>query len=283
MKRNLYILIPTLLLIPISLNSQTSKDLSISFQLHSSDYDIPTDLVKSVAYTETRFYHNVPDENHQACSGIPHSYGIMGLRNDDWFGHSLLKAAELIGISKDSIVLNYDLNIKAASALLSYYANEFKINRNNLNEWKTVLEKYSGIPQEEVKEFYSFDAFKVLSEGTIINGVEITAHPEIDMSIFREEVNPLNKLKNIESEDYGPAVWDPSSNYTANNISQIFGVVHDTEGSFSGALSWLKNPSSNASSHYIIRSSDGYIVQLVREPTSYSRFRPRKPQCLHNC
>jgi hypothetical protein len=72
-------------------------------------------------------------------------------------------------------------------------------------------------------------------------------------------------MKNLESTDYGPAVWDPSPNYTANGISQLFSVVHTTEGSFAGALSWLKNPASIASSHYIIRSSDGYIVQLVRE------------------
>lgn len=249
----------------ICLKSQSIENISNFFEQSAIQFNIPLDLLKAVAYAETRFYHNIPDSSHQSCSGIPHTYGIMGLRNDDWFGNSLLEAAKLIGENPDDLIYNLELNIKGAAALLSKYAEEFKINRNNLLEWKDILEQYSGIPQNEVKPFYSFDVFKVLSEGTFINGVEILPHSEIDMSIFSEEVNPQNKLKNIESDDYPPAVWDPSPNFTANAINQLFSVVHSTEGSFAGALSWLKNPSAQASSHYIIRSSDGYIVQLVRE------------------
>lgn len=244
---------------------QTSDDLVNSFYRYALEFDVPEDVLKAVAYTETRFYHVIPDSNHKSCSGIPQSYGIMGLRNDDWFGHSLLDAADLISESSENLISNIDLNIKGAAALLSLYADQAKINRNNLSEWKPILEKYSGIPQEEVQPFYSFDVFKVLSEGTSTNGIRIGPHPEINMKVFSEEVNPKNKLKNIESEDYGPAVWDPSPNFTANAINQLFSVVHSTEGSFAGSLSWLKNPSAQASSHYIIRSSDGYIVQLVRE------------------
>ncbi len=119
--------------------------------------------------------------------------------------------------------------------------------------------------------------FKVMNEGTKLNGVVINSHKEVDMTQFGENVNPKNKLKNIEkigstqsplnanSTDYPPAVWDPSPNFTPNAISQKFLVVHDTEGSFASSVSILKEPSYQASSHYIIRSSDGYIVQLVRE------------------
>lgn len=254
-----------ILVITLPLRSQTPDEMRNSFQEYSIQYNVPTDLLKAVAFTETRIYHIIPYSDHASCSGIPHSYGIMGLRNDDWFGHSLTDAAQLIDTNPDLLIQNFDLNIKGAAALLSNYANQMKINRNNFNEWKPVLEKYSGIPQDDVKEFYSFDVFKVLYEGTNTNGIKIEAHAEINMEQFGENVNPSNKLKNIESEDYGPAVWDPSPNYTANSISQLFSVVHSTEGNFAGALSWLKNPSAQASSHYIIRSSDGYIVQLVRE------------------
>lgn len=255
----------TYLSVTFSQFAQTYDEIENSFQNSANQFSIPVDIIKAVAYAETRFYHNIPSEEHQSCAGIPHTYGIMGLRNDTWFGTSLLKAAELIKENPDSLISNAALNIKGASALLSSIADEVKIRRSNLNEWKPVLEKYSGIPQDEVREFYSFDAFKVLSEGTSTNGIEISAHPEIDIGVFGENVNPQNKLKNLESADYGPAVWDPSPNYTSNGINQLFSVVHTTEGSFAGALSWLKNPASSASSHYIIRSSDGYIVQLVRE------------------
>ncbi len=254
-----------ILIFIVTVKGQNSSELDYLFKLYSEEYNLPSDLLKAVAYTETRFYHHVPDSTHSSCSGMPHSYGIMGLRNDDWFGYSLIEAAKLLNAPAEELINDYSKNIKGAAALLSLYADELKINRNNLNEWKPVLEKYSGIPQNDVKEFYSFDVFKVLNEGTNLNGIEIEAHPEINMQLFDENVNPSNKLKNIESEDYPPAVWDPSPNFTANSITRLFSVVHSTEGSFAGALSWLKNPQSQASSHYIIRSSDGYIVQLVRE------------------
>ncbi len=245
--------------------AQSPEEITNAFQSSGTLYNVPVDILKSIAHTETRLSHIIPDESHEACSGMPHSYGIMGLKDDDWFGHSLVEAANLIGATPEMLIYNYELNIRGAAALLYNLAAEMKINRKNLNNWKPVLEKYSGIPQEDVKEFYSFDAFKVLSEGTITNGIQIDSHAEIDMKQFNEEVNPENKLQNIQSDDYPPAVWDPSSNFTSFNINQLFAVVHDTEGSFAGSVSWLKNPAAQASSHYIIRSSDGYVVQLVKE------------------
>jgi photosystem II stability/assembly factor-like uncharacterized protein len=71
--------------------------------------------------------------------------------------------------------------------------------------------------------------------------------------------------------DYPPAHWLPasSSNYTKANrplsspITTV--VVHTTEGSYGGTLSWFRNPSSHATAHYVVRSSDGDITQMVRE------------------
>ncbi len=260
-------------------SNQNNTELENTFSNYAQMYDIPVDLLKSVAYTETRMMQIIPNENDDAnCTNMPKAYGIMGLRDDDWFGHSLVEGANLIGASVDQVKNDARSNIQAAAALLSKYAYELNvIDRNDVNSWRSVLEKYSGIPQEDIKPFYSFDVFKVLNEGTKINGVTINGHNEIDMSQFGEDVNPKNKLKNIEkidgsqsplrvqSTDYPPAVWDPSPNYTANSIAQKFLVVHDTEGPFAGSVSWLKNPAASASSHYIIRSSDGYIKQLVRE------------------
>lgn len=67
---------------------------------------------------------------------------------------------------------------------------------------------------------------------------------------------------------YPGATWDPSPNhYTTvrhkNSQDVTTVVIHTTEGSFASSLSWLQNPASEASSNYMIRSSDGYIVQLV--------------------
>ncbi|MBV6513374.1 MAG: hypothetical protein FMNOHCHN_02905 [Ignavibacteriaceae bacterium] len=236
------------------------------FDEASQRYQIPVNILKAVAFSETRGVHIINDEeSHQSCIGLPHVYGIMGLRNDHWFGKSVDKASEITGFTPDQITSDERINILAAAALLDFYAAERGINRNNINNWKEVIESYSGIRQDAVKPLYSYEIFRVMKEGYISENLSIPVNQEIDLGIFPEYVKPGNDPVYIESEDYGPAVWDPSPNYTNGNISHQFSVVHTTQGGFAGSVSWLKNPAANASTHYIIRSSDGYIVQLVRE------------------
>jgi hypothetical protein len=58
-----------------------------------------------------------------------------------------------------------------------------------------------------------------------------------------------------------------SSNYNTGRggvkISMV--VIHDTEGSYDGSISWFQDPASQVSAHYILRSSDGDITQMVSE------------------
>jgi len=59
------------------------------------------------------------------------------------------------------------------------------------------------------------------------------------------------------------AVYSVSNRPISSRITTI--VVHTTDGSYSGTLSWFRNPAARASAHYVIRSSDGEITQMVRE------------------
>ena len=71
----------------------------------------------------------------------------------------------------------------------------------------------------------------------------------------------------IASTDYGPAIWNPahSTNYTASRSAAVSAVtVHTTQGSYAGAISWFQNSTANVSAHYVIRSSDGQVTQMVR-------------------
>lgn len=65
--------------------------------------------------------------------------------------------------------------------------------------------------------------------------------------------------------DFPSASWDPSPNYNSRSGTAVREVIqHTTEGSFSGAISWFKNPASDVSAHYVL-SSSGQVVQMVRE------------------
>ncbi len=70
--------------------------------------------------------------------------------------------------------------------------------------------------------------------------------------------------------DYPGARWVPaySGNYTVANRPSShpirYVIVHVTQGSYVGAISWFQNPNSRVSAHYVLRSSDGEVTQMVR-------------------
>lgn len=62
------------------------------------------------------------------------------------------------------------------------------------------------------------------------------------------------------------AAFDPacSCNFTANGlVSYDHVVVHTMQGSYAGTKSWFKNPAAQVSAHYIMRSVDGEVTQMV--------------------
>ncbi len=70
--------------------------------------------------------------------------------------------------------------------------------------------------------------------------------------------------------DYPGARWVPaySGNYTTANRPSShpirYVIIHVTQGSYAGAISWFQNPRARVSAHYVLRSSDGEITQMVR-------------------
>ena len=69
------------------------------------------------------------------------------------------------------------------------------------------------------------------------------------------------------SADYPPAIWNPaaSCNYSARSVGISHVAIHTTQGSYASAISWFQNCASSVSAHYVIRSSDGQITQMVTE------------------
>ncbi|GAA2739758.1 N-acetylmuramoyl-L-alanine amidase [Kitasatospora cinereorecta] len=53
------------------------------------------------------------------------------------------------------------------------------------------------------------------------------------------------------------------ANRTGADIDHI--VIHDTEGGYAGSLATFQNPATMASAHYLLRSSDGHVTQMVAD------------------
>jgi len=246
------------------------RELPTVFAEVASEFDVPVDILKAIAFVETRWKQRTPT----AVEGeMPPSYGVMGLRDDDYFGHSLAEAGKLLGINPEVLKLSARQNIRGAAAFLRRIADEQRQSgkqvTNKLESWKDVVAKYSGIPQTELAELYAYDVFRVLSTGYHLGGIEIEQR-QIDLNMFSKRVRGEDRLEGIlRPNDYPGATWVPAhaNNFAVSNRPTTFTidrvVIHTTAGSYAGTISWFQNPSALVSAHYVVRSSDGAVTQMV--------------------
>jgi hypothetical protein len=203
---------------------------------------IPSDILKAVSYTLTRYYHHIPKKPED----VP-QYGIMGI-------FKLSDAEKFSGISSEGIINDEYLNLLAGAKLLKKYLEDCG------GDLRCALRNYGG-------EIFAEDVLKLLKNGLDYPVLPIKPHPEITLI---DEENPIKPNACPPGPEY-PLVdrWIPAdaSNYTSSNrptsypITKI--IVHTTEGSYAGAISWFQNPSANVSAHYVLRSSDGEATQMV--------------------
>ncbi|MEV5608927.1 peptidoglycan recognition family protein [Streptomyces sp. NPDC052225] len=71
--------------------------------------------------------------------------------------------------------------------------------------------------------------------------------------------------------DYPPAESVPAStsNYTVSSRPSSYPIdyviIHVTQETYANTLAIFQNPDKKVSAHYVVRSADGHVVQLVRE------------------
>jgi N-acetyl-anhydromuramyl-L-alanine amidase AmpD len=79
---------------------------------------------------------------------------------------------------------------------------------------------------------------------------------------------------------YPPIEWMAASrsNYDLGRWAPISAIViHETDGPWTSAVNWFRNPRSRVSAHYIVRAWDGGIVQTVAESDTAYHARNANP------
>jgi len=82
---------------------------------------------------------------------------------------------------------------------------------------------------------------------------------------------PAHAAKTTSTVDYPGAVWVPASsqNYTTarrpNQYPVKYVVIHVTQETYQNTIGIFQDPASQVSAHYVVRSSDGKITQMVHE------------------
>ena len=237
--------------------------------------DIPRGLLEAVSFTNTHCFH-LTDANyfHDDPDAMPRAYGMMGLVKDGkgYFRENLHLVSELSGISEAEILESPEKNVLA-------YAKAFErlTKENGVKEIKgylSVIQQLSELPIGEEKDVYPMHSM-LYSVCMFLNDTKNaeqygfkTYH--IDLAeTFPEDIGMLTtpEIGITRDSDYPLAIWDPAAecNFSdrTNPVSAV--VIHDAEGSYAGCISWFKNCDAQVSAHYVIRSSDGQVTQMVRE------------------
>ncbi|RTQ47817.1 hypothetical protein EJV47_18025 [Hymenobacter gummosus] len=259
---------------------------------------IPRGVLEAVAFTQTHIRHIQPTEP-ASCTGMPLPVGVMGLVADGkgYFRENLRTVARLAEVSEEQIKTDPRSHILAYAAAYARLAAEQRLTAANPAEHRAVLVALSELPlaadavntfaldahlygvlsfltrpenqlqyhfpnyQLDLPAFFGAGNYRVLSAGhTEVSGRGVQGGGQVfDPSSSTYSV--------VTSADYGPAL----TNMTTCNYSSRSGVavthyaIHTVQGTYAGCISWFKNCSASVSAHYVVRSSDGQVTQMVAE------------------
>ncbi|MDX2003571.1 MAG: N-acetylmuramoyl-L-alanine amidase [Chitinophagales bacterium] len=252
-------------------------------------YQLPLGLLEAVSYTNTRMQHLTPNET-ESCMGLPKYLGLMGLVADgkSYFKNNLSSVSQLSGISTDSIAQYPAVNVmayakalqllagshpnepaaymKALVALSEFPKNDSLLNDFAVNSWLYGI--YSFLANGNMQRDYSFPNYQINLPSLFGSNYNILSAPQVLASPQGIYGNGQAYQRSGRSMDYGPAIWDAAAtcNYSTRGGVAVSAVtIHTVQGSYAGAISWFKNCSAQVSAHYVIRSSDGQVTQMVAE------------------
>lgn len=270
-----------------------AADFAEAYRLYPA---VPKGMLEAVSYTQTHIRHIGAGEQ-PSCMGMPLPSGVMGLFADGqgYFRENLKLVARLSGISAEQIAADPRTNILAYAAAYARLATEKRLPANQPSRHLPVLIELSELPLASgAVNNYALDShlYSVLSFLTKPANQTQYGFPNYHLDLRKvfgtnydilsggttqvmpDEVrgeghvyDPNGSAARVASTDYGPAITDLTTcNFSTRSGTAITHyAIHTTQGSYAGTISWFKNCTAQVSAHYVIRSSDGQVTQMVTE------------------
>ena len=220
-----------------------------TFAEAGAEFHVPAALLAGVGWAETRWQMVRGSEE---FPGRAPAFGVMALR-----GAALERGAALAGVTVEAARHDPVANIRAAAALLDAYASAAGIDRAAIEQWSAVVARYSEIGHSEAQAAYVREVDRALAHAGARAGLAPSA-AAADCSV------PPGG-----APDYAPAVWRASPNFdqrASDSTGAIHVVIiHTCETNYASCWSWLVNPASQVSAHYVVNEDGSETSQLVRE------------------
>lgn len=227
--------------------------------------EIPHGLLRAISLTNTQGHH-LTDADYSFDvddpSAMPRAYGMMGLVKDGkgCFRENLPLVAKLSGISEEAILSDPEANVTAYAKAMVMVAEELRVSMDTPESCIPLIQELSELPLREEKD--ELPMMMMLYSVYHYLGSDLK-------SLFKEDYEMLSStgLSFSKETDYPEALWVPAPECNFEERTKpISGVViHYTEGSYAGCISWFQNCDAQVSAHYVIRSFDGQVTQMVRE------------------
>ncbi|MCR4848067.1 MAG: N-acetylmuramoyl-L-alanine amidase [Bacteroidales bacterium] len=226
---------------------------------------LPKGMLEAVSFTNTQCHHltdadyTIPADDPTA---MPRTYGMMGLVRDGkgYFRENLHTVAELSGFSEQEILDDPAVNVLAYAKACEKTASQMGINSKAPEAWMPVIMALSELPMGEKKDELPMKMMLYSVYDHL--GCNLKA-------LFGEDYAVLSgtEVSLAKETDYPNAIWNPAAecNYEARTKEVSAVVIHYTEGSYAGCISWFQNCDAQVSAHYVIRSYDGQVTQMVLE------------------
>lgn len=249
---------------------------------------VPRGVLESVSFQYVRFSPNtILDTVESDLSQRPRSYTVMGLtlHGKGVFRENARQLASLSPYSLDEILWQPGVAVKAYACAFALKQIEYQCFGESMEQYRQIFIDLCELPlTQNLSEDFAMNSYLYMiywflakEEHTRYGVPRRTIHLE---ELFGEELDRLQSprvelpamgdTRSVNTDpDYANAVFVPaaSCNYSTGRggatISSI--TIHYTQGSYSGAIAWFQNCSAKASSHYVIRSVDGQVTQMVRE------------------
>lgn len=239
-----------------------------AFTQASDEFQVPRALLVAVGYGETHL------DDHDGEPSSANGYGVMHLVSNPE-RQTLEEAAKLTGEPASELRTNTVSNIRGGAAVLRAYADALKLtaaDREDLAEWYPVVARYGGYSDATLARLYADTVYEIVGTGVRARvedgGTVVTEAQQVTPD--RGQYGLVRSLDSLaaQSDDYPAAHWVAanSGNYASGRTAAIDTIViHVTQGSYAGTISWFQDPAAEVSAHYVVRSSDGDVTQMVRD------------------
>ncbi|MEC3996941.1 N-acetylmuramoyl-L-alanine amidase [Actinacidiphila sp. DG2A-62] len=208
--------------------------------------------------------------------------------------HTAAAAAALTGADVAAVEGDEAQNIRGGAALLASYARGYGHGRlpRTTDGWYAAAARYSRSTEDKVAQAFADGVWDILRTGasrTTQDGQTVTLAPVPRLHPDRGDVRKLG-LKEVtpprsDAEPQCPAslhcdvipgaytLLDPSdlADYGSHDLADRphggldirYITLHTTDETYDGTLDLFRDPTYAAGAHYVVRSEDGHVTQMI--------------------